>query len=463
MNMLPIIKLTIKSAMRSHIFQILLVFLTVLTITLPNILKGDGTVLGFIQISLEYNLYAIMFILTLSTIWLTSFIMTRDMEEYQLHMLVTKPLSRINIWLGKCIGVFSINLVLLCVSLLITYFMVLWKFNNTEYIGTKEDIKAEKIKIEKEVLVSRKVFYPAFKNTKQQALEAFKKDAKNKEMSIDEKEDLIEKYRQDFLAKSAVVNHKDKKTWVFEGLPSKYDGILKLRYKFFVKRVDLQDISNQRETQGILGINVETESKGQTVTNWNTKNVTKIRGAVSHEESLNSAIIKKDNTVEVSFTNLDQKGEPLFFIPKHGPKLLIEVGGFWDNYIRGGIVLTIQLLVLTIVCSTMASFLSMPSAIFTSSVYLFTSYFIPSLISDSRLPIDSVHSIFSWLFEQLMICVTIPITYFDVSSLLANGEIIEFSFIGSIFLKVVVLRALPIMFIGIYIYNKRELGLVIRK
>jgi len=468
MNIFPIIKLTIKSAIRSHIFQLLLAVLTIISVSLPNLITGDGTVLGFIQISLQYNLYAIIFILILSTIWLSSFIITKDMEEYQLHMLVTKPISRVTIWFGKCIGIFSLNFILLIISLGITYFMVLWKFNNSEYIGTKEDIKLEKQKIIEEVLISRKVFYPKMKDVKSQALAEFKKKSSIKgsgitNMSIYEKNELIKKYTQDFIAKSAVVNYRQTRKWEFENFPKKVLGDIKLRYKFFVKRVDLTDVSDQRTTNGVLAFHIEREDKGRIENDWKGKRLKNVMGAVFQEDILPPESIKKNQSIEISFTNLDPKKVPLFFIPKDGPKLLIKVGAFWDNYLRAGLVLSIQLLIATLISCSFASFLSMPTAIFTSSVYFLTSVFIPKLVSNSSVPIDSVSSIITWCLEQCVIWTTIPMNYFDVATSLANGEIIEMSFIFIILFKVFLLRTIPIMTIGVFIYKRRELGLVIRK
>ena len=57
----------------------------------------------------------------------------------------------------------------------------------------------------------------------------------------------------------------------------------------------------------------------------------------------------------------------------------------------------------------------------------------------------------------------IPIQNFEVTNFVANGELIEFSFIGGLIWSYLLLRALPLFLIGIWLYRKRELGLVIRK
>ena len=97
-----IVKLTLRNAMRSHIFQLLLGLLVLSAIALPMTVSGSGDgVRAYIQVALKYSLGAAGFILVLSTVWLSSLVMTQDVESYQLHMVVSKPISRLRIFIAK--------------------------------------------------------------------------------------------------------------------------------------------------------------------------------------------------------------------------------------------------------------------------------------------------------------------------------------------------------------------------
>ena len=111
-----IVKLTYHSVIRSHIFQILLAVLVFTIIVLPITIVGDGTALAQIQISLQYCLGAVSFLLSLSTIWLSCFAMSNDVENYQIHMIITKPVSKVTIWFGKFLGILIIHTALLLFS-----------------------------------------------------------------------------------------------------------------------------------------------------------------------------------------------------------------------------------------------------------------------------------------------------------------------------------------------------------
>ena len=93
-----IVKLTLRNAVRSHLFQLLLFLLLLCVVLIPSTISGDGTAGGFIRISLLYSLSAVSTILALSSIWLGCFVMAQDIDNYQLHMVVTKPVSRVKIF-----------------------------------------------------------------------------------------------------------------------------------------------------------------------------------------------------------------------------------------------------------------------------------------------------------------------------------------------------------------------------
>ena len=134
---LTIVKLTFRNGMRSHLFQLLLLVLLLCVVAIPATISGDGTADGFIRVSLLYSLAAVSTVLALSSVWLGCFVMSQDIENYQLHMVVTKPVSRAKIWLAKWVGVNLINLLLLVVSSLAIYGLILYNFNRQEFSQDK--------------------------------------------------------------------------------------------------------------------------------------------------------------------------------------------------------------------------------------------------------------------------------------------------------------------------------------
>src|SRR5687768_4313170 len=108
--------LTWKAALRFKLFVVLGLVLLASVILLPIVTTDDGTAQGFTQILLTYNLSVITALIGLSTLWLACGSLSRDIEECQIQMIVSKPIGRWKIWLGKWLGILTLNGVLLAVA-----------------------------------------------------------------------------------------------------------------------------------------------------------------------------------------------------------------------------------------------------------------------------------------------------------------------------------------------------------
>jgi hypothetical protein len=477
---LAIVKLTCKSALRSHIFQFLLCLLAVCVAAVPNTIAGDGTAWGFIQISLKYSLGAVAFVLSLSTVWLGCFAMTRDAENYQLHMLLSKPVSRVTVWLGKCAGVLLINAALLLISCAAVYVMVLWQYKHQSFSDR------EKRRIDNEVLVARRVFMPERPDIDSMSRKVFREKvaaAKAAGQKIDESPEAVNTALKDIQKQIAAslcearFGPANSLLWEYKGLPAGLDAPVYLRYRAYVGKVASSD---QRQTWGVWGARVtapvenpdakkdKTEKGGpeemKTFIVTRTQYPEPIMCGAFNEITMNPKIISPEGTAGVAFTNLDPEGKTLFFQVADGPKLLVKTGGFGENYLRSVLMIFLRLCVLAGLACAAGAFLSMPTAIFMTFSYLLfgslTSYLLAGFADVP--PADFIES-FSNLVGGVLNIILIPMQSFEVSDLVSNGELIELSYMGRVFLKYFVLRGLPLFLLGILLYKRREFGLVVRK
>ena len=77
-----IVALTLKNALRSHLFQLLLLLL-LLSVGIIPFSIGGGTAQDFIRVSLLYSIWTVVLILALSSLWLGCFVMGQDVETLQ--------------------------------------------------------------------------------------------------------------------------------------------------------------------------------------------------------------------------------------------------------------------------------------------------------------------------------------------------------------------------------------------
>src|ERR1700674_3352923 len=145
--LLAIIWLTWKAALRFRLFLVVAVLLLGSVVALPLLLKDDGTARGFTQILITYTLSAITALLGLSTLWLACGTLARDIEECQMQVVAVKPIARWQIWLGKWLGIVSLNAVLLMLSGGAVYVLLQWRA--TQLPPDQREI------LRNEVLVSR--------------------------------------------------------------------------------------------------------------------------------------------------------------------------------------------------------------------------------------------------------------------------------------------------------------------
>ena len=126
-RLLAIAFLTWKAAFRFRLFLVLAVLLLASVVGLPLLIKDDGTARGFTQILLTYTLTAITALLGLSTLWLACGTLARDIEDCQMQLVVVKPISRWQVWLGKWLGIMSLNAALLGISGASVYALLQWR------------------------------------------------------------------------------------------------------------------------------------------------------------------------------------------------------------------------------------------------------------------------------------------------------------------------------------------------
>ncbi len=489
-----IVKLTTRSAIRSHVFQLLLTILVLCAFLVPATISGDGTAYGFIQISLKYSLGVTAFILSLTTVWLSCFSLSRDVESYQLHMITCKPVSRIKIWLGKCFGVILIHVVLLIISALVIYLIIIWQYNRKDF--TKKD----KEKISSEVLVARRVFYPEkpdidklAKNMYKRRLEQLKNDPKvqGKKLEIDEKAALADMRKKAIASLSEIqFGQGNERVWIYKGLPSDLkpsekarklllaqkplpDELKKppiyLRFRMYVNKISSKD---QRVSRGLWCEFYDTPT-GKKINGkeefapypFATSNYPKqYMTGVFHEFVLSPLAVLSDNTVRAMFINFDPQQKPLFFQVADGPKLLVKVGGFGGNYCRAVFVIFLQLVILAGIACAVGGIMSMPTAVFLVFSYLISGIFAQFLIGSGPVTLkEGVMGFVGYWVSKFLMLIIIPMQNFEVAQFISNGELIEWGYIAGLFLNYFICKALPIFLVGIFLYRRRELGLVIRK
>ncbi len=470
-----IVHLTLRTAIRSHIFQLLLGILLLCVTLIPTTLSGDGTATGFIQISLLYSLSAVMLVLSLSSIWLGCSAMTQDIDSYQLHMVITKPVSRVTIWLGKFSGIMLINLVLLTLSTAAIYFIIVGKFYQQDF--SKED----RARIENEVMVGRRVFMPERPDITEIAREVLgqkvrelEAQGKTVDTSPQGYEKMLADTRREIIARMSELPAGQSAQWTYANLPVDDKRPMYMRYRIYVGKVATE---GQRMTRGLwfVGKPRIIEDKGGNVFEQAKREAYEVmmfplsempeqmKSGTFHEKVFQGewGVVAPDGSLTIAYTNYDPANGKQYLQFSDGPKVLIKETGFAANYARAVLVVLLELLILTGLACSAAGFLTMPTAIFVVISYLLFGSFASYMAETSYF--GGTADYIGYYVGKVLLWVIIPLQRFEVTGLVANGELVEFGMIGRLVLAYLICRALPLFAFGIFLYRRREMGLIIRK
>lgn len=119
--------LTVKAAVRLRVVIALAVVLLGCVALLPFFIKHNGTARMFTQVLLTYSLYLCVGLLGLASLWISCGTHATDVDPGQLQLLAVKPAARWQIWLGRWLGIMTLNLALLALAGGIAYGMLQWQ------------------------------------------------------------------------------------------------------------------------------------------------------------------------------------------------------------------------------------------------------------------------------------------------------------------------------------------------
>ena len=448
--------LTWKAAFRFKLFLVLATLLLVAVVGLPLLIKDDGTARGFTQIILTYTLSVITGLLGLSTLWLACGTLARDIEECQMQVVATKPIARWQIWIGKWIGLMSLNAVLLALAGGFVFGLLQWRAGKLP--------AAEQKILREEILVARGSAKEA-----SNAL-AIEQDAERilqnrlKTMVV-EKVDVPEvrkQIREMVRADAQLVPPNYRRVWEIDlGFAKNYlhGKPLQLRVKFN----SAQKSPPEKTFKTLWQVGVPDKTKF-----WRTQYPMSLAPDTFHEFEIPPDLFDENGKLTVMFVNPNQTA--FLFSLDEGLEVLYPEGGFALNFARGLGIIFCWLALLAALGLMAASFLSFPVAAFFSLALLLVG------LSSGTLA-DSVESgsvaagneetgvaghsgadIFLIPFFKGILSILRLVENFSPVEALGSGRSITWGELGLAFAQIVLLAGGIFAVAGIVFFNRRELA-----
>ena len=446
--------LTWKAALRFKLFLVIAALLVLAVVGLPLVVQDDGTAQGFTQIIITYTLTAITGLLGLSTLWLSCGTLARDIEECQIQVVVTKPVARWQIWLGKWFGIMSLNAALLAISGACVYGLLQWR-------ASKLPPEVQKT-LRSEVLVARGTAKEADLSAEidAQAKELLQQRLKSNPVTVADLPEVQRQIREQVKATYQVVPPANYRVWDIDLSAMKNelrDKPLQLRIKF--------NSANGGGSSTFAALWQVGDPDKQHI--WQSEPMS-LAPDTFHEIQVPPNLINDKGMLTVMFVNANQTA--LLFPLDDGLEVLYPAGGFAGNFIRGlGIIFCWMALLATLGLAA-ASFLSFPVAAFFSLAMLaviFSSSTLTDAVDNGTVGVGNEetgqagHSeadvILIPFFKGILAVVNLVKNFSPIDAL-STGHLIAWSELGTAFAQIVLLFGGIIAVIGIALFHRRELA-----
>ncbi|MBN1672908.1 MAG: hypothetical protein JXR37_17820 [Kiritimatiellae bacterium] len=410
--------LAVRCAVRSRVFVCIAGLAVLVMVGLPLTVKGDGTGAGRVQILLRYTLGGTWALLAAATIWSASASVAQEVADRQLLLVLSKPVHRFQLWIGKWLGIVLLDAVLVGLVGGGTYALLRWTIRRSALP------EADLAQLREETLGARRLVSP----------KAGAEPA------------------------GVIVPPGAVHRWVFEVPRRPASGRhLALRFRLVSSR--------QREKLPVHGVWLIGPAGAP---DRHRRAAADVPGV--HQFSFPARAVAADNTVTVEYGNTDPSGATtVVFDSEQAVVLLVAAGSFEMNYVRALMVMLLQLAFLA-ACGLLAgSLLSFPVAVFVSCFVLLltASHGYISAIAARGLfyaagpaqeaDLSILDYAVAGVFKVLDALVR-PVTGFDPLALLPQGLLVSWATVGRAFLVLVVLYSGVLALLSVGLFARREIG-----
>jgi hypothetical protein len=443
------------------------------------VMDGDGTLLGKLQTFTSYGLGLISLLLCILTIAISTFTLSNDIKRKHIFLVITKPICRWQLVLGKLVAVVLLNIILLSIFSGVLYACTLLiprmaRATEIETIRAKAEFFTSRVgikaAIDKDLLSDRA----------QSRYDELEKSGQiPEEMSYGRV--IGELFGQEIM-KAKKVDPGEVKEWDFENVwvknPDDPNAILFVRCQYQVtatppdeKVFGMWRIGDLRQLRG--GTKLETPI-------YNIERAGAIR--VAQEFAIPANAIADDGYLGIAFFNNPSLNQTTI-IPED-LEVLYQTGGFADNFIRAVLMILVRLIFLAILGISLTTWLSFPVAIlvcvsiffvgltngfildavnFPVAILVCVSVFFVGLTNGFIL--DAINSlgatagiIYSLSIKPLLWLLPQFDGDYNPNGYIVDGRTIRWTFLATTAIVTLFVKGLLMLFAGMLIFSRREVA-----
>ncbi|MHC5179453.1 MAG: ABC transporter permease [Planctomycetota bacterium] len=444
---------TLAQAVRMKIAAVVVLLLLILLPLMSMVMDGDGTLLGKLRTFTSYGLGLISMLLCILTIAVSTFTLSNDIKRKHIFLVITKPIRRWELVVGKLLAIVFLNIVLLGVFSGIVY-------GCTLLIPRISDAsEMEKMRADAEFFTAR-VGVESFLDKEQLKEKAQKHYKELKDSGQIPEEMSYQRAIRELLGqevmKAQKVDPGEVKEWDFENLrvknPNDPNAIIFVRCQF---RVTVPPPDETVFGMWRIGDLRQLKIGGKVVTPiYNVERRAAVRTA--QEFVIPADAIAEDGYLGLAFYNNPALNKTTI-IPED-LKVLYRTGSFTENFFRAVLMVLVRLVFLAVLGISLTTWLSFPVAILVCVLVFFvglTNGFILDAIDSLGATAGIIYSLtvkpLLWLLPQFD-------GDYNPNSYIVDGRTIRWGFLLMNAVTALLAKGLLVLIAGCLIFSRREVA-----
>ena len=437
---------TIKQALRIKIAVVFTILLIVLLPALGFTTTGDETLKGRLQTFVSYALSLTSFLLCLLTIIVSVYTVTSDIEKRQIFTVITKPIRRYQLILGKLLGVITLDVILLCLFSAIIYTITIY---TPKYIKASEQ---ELIEANNEFFTARASLNVPVVDVTQEVTDRYNDLDRRGELpaNVPRDEIIAQLTQQEQLAKRAA-GVGQPLLWEFNNVEPLAENIfIKFKYDVSVNPPDSQ-VWGRWFVGDYQFFKYGTQSKTPIYDEMHKHSVRDF-----HEIEIPAEVVPEHGHLAVAFMNAPMNSVAIIF-PPDGLEVLYKADSFGSNFVRAVLLILFRLIFLACLGVLAASFLSFPVAILFCFVIFFTASFSGFVLESFDFLGENIGVIYSYSLKWVIQLLP-QFDKFNPTKFLVSAQLISWPFLVKCALSIVCIKAFLILIFSLVIFRYREIA-----
>ncbi len=440
--------------------KIAVVFTILLLVLLPAmsvVMTGDGTTKGRVQCFVSYGLSLSSFLLCLLTIVVSIYSVTSDFQNKQIYTVLTKPVRRFQLLLGKLLGVILLDVVLLGLFSAVIYSI-------TVYIPRFLDSDQAELQQLKNEFFTARAALPAPEVDVSLDVERLYKQLEQTHQ-LPEELAYSSRARENYkkaLAKRVKLSKRaaapgQELVWEFDNVrPLELEQSFFIRFKYDVS-VNPPDL--QVNSQWLVGDirQIRFGQKMRTpIYSFDRKDLIR----TFYEIEVPADAVAEDGFLAVVFLNPPQFNDTtVIFPPRDGLEVLYKADTFAANFIRAALLVLLRLVFLACLGILASTFLSLPVAVLFCLVIFFTGTVSGFVIESFDFLSEAVTSVYSFTIKPV-VRILPQFDKYSPTDFLVFSRLLSWAFLAKAAGVMVGIKAVLLMIAAVLIFNRREIARV---